>query len=152
MNDLDSFDTSIRSLHGNIVAWHQRDYNPKKLFFSHHPNPNNDQKSSCKNIKVDIHILLVYETYIELDLCSKPVSIVRKPRSDDIASDYGNSHATQSVPDSLCTSKSGLSFRAVTCPNNFPLHSTTPVSSQGPFSTKQNDFTGSTRSRAKVKL
>ena len=61
MYDPDSFDTPTRFLHCHIVVWQHKNYNPEKPFFFHHSNPNNDQKSSCKNIEVDIHILLVYE-------------------------------------------------------------------------------------------
>ena len=66
--ELHSFDTTIRFLQSHIVSWRHRNKNLKRLVSYHHSNPNNVHKSTCKNIEVDIGILMVQEAYITLDL------------------------------------------------------------------------------------
>ena len=138
--------------------------NLKRFVSYYHSNPNNARKSTCKNIEVDIDILLGEEAYIALDLWTTLVSIVHKSWSDDTYYGYKNSHATRSILDSLCTLKSSPLFLMVTCPNSCLHASVTSFSFHCPFLyftrykiflqdiNYKNDFTWLMRCKALLKL
>ena len=68
MYDPDSFDEAKRFLHGHIYKWQNREKNPTRLVSYNHWIPNNERKSSCKYIEVDVYNVLMDEAYIVLVL------------------------------------------------------------------------------------